>query len=236
MDALDLLYRALERSTCARERAHLAATCASLGAHSPEPLAALGAPPEFWVETEAWCAPSSIATLAWRVRRADRGAQHYTRSTLAAACAEPTLWAPTRYAWRGEWHADEAMAVCVAVARYASGSVLPVEAILVRRRDEPRGVRWAGVRGSELVVPDIYELHAMHYSARLPPATLDSALARLGNDAPGSIHALRVMLVAPNDALAGCFLLWRLARAGELYASAATARACAARATGISLS
>jgi hypothetical protein len=234
MDALDILCRALERSTCARERAHLAATTASLGAQST-PLAALGAPPEFWVETDAWCAPSSITAVVWRVRRADPTAQHYTRSTLAAACAEPALWAPTRYAWRGEWHADEAMAVCVAVARYASGAMLPVEAILVRRRDEPLGVRWAGVRGSELVVPDLYELHAMHDSPRLPPATLDTAVSRLGADAPGSIHALRVMLVAPHDALTGCFLLWRLARAGDRFASASTARACAARATGITL-
>jgi hypothetical protein len=127
------------------------------------------------------------------------------------------------------------MAVCVAVARYPTGSVLPVEALLVRRREEPRGVRWTGVRGCELVVPDLYELHAMHDSPRLAPATLDSALASLGHDAPGSIHALRIMLVAPNDALAGCFLLWRLARAGDNFACAASARACAARATGISL-
>jgi hypothetical protein len=121
------------------------------------------------------------------------------------------------------------MAVCVAVARYASGAVLPVEAILVRRSEEPRGVRWAGVRGSELVVPDLLELHAMHDSPRLAPVSIDTALARLGDDAPGSIHALRVMLVAPTDALAGCFLLWRLARAGDRFACAATARAYAAR-------
>jgi hypothetical protein len=104
MEALDILHRALERSaTCgARERAHLAATCASLGALST-PLSSLGAQPELCVDTEAWCAPSSIATLEWRVRRADPRAQHYARSTLAAACADPALWAPARYAWRGEW-------------------------------------------------------------------------------------------------------------------------------------
>jgi hypothetical protein len=225
MDALDLLSRALTRASMgARERAHLEATCASLGAPST-PLDSLGAPPELWVETDAWCAPSSVATLEWRVRRASPDARTYTRSTLAAACSDARLWEPATYAWRGEWVADEAMAVCVAVARYASGTILPVEAILVRRRAESRGVRWAGVRGSELVVPDLYEFHAMHDSPRLAPATLDSALARLGDDAPGTIHALRILLVAPSDALTGCFLLWRLARAGDAFACAATARA-----------
>jgi hypothetical protein len=90
---------------------------------------------------------------------------------------------------------------------------------------------WARTRATS---PSSRTRH-VHVSPRLSPATLDSALTALGDDAPGSIHALRVMLVAPNDALAGCFLLWRLARAGDRFASAATARACAARATGISL-
>ena len=99
----------------------------------------------------------------------------------------------------------------------------------MRRRAEPLGVRWAGVRGSEIVVPDLHELHPMHGSPRLPPASLDASLARLAETAHGSLHALRIMLVAPTDALAGCFLLWRLARAGDRFACAATARAYAAR-------
>lgn len=223
MDALELLHAAVHRPQCERERAHLVATLA--GPDSPlaplAPLAPLGAPPEFWVETDAWAAPSSLASQ-WRVRRP--GELFYTRATLAAACADRSLWAPSEYAWRGEWHADEAMAVCFAVARYPSG-LAPVEARLVRRRAEPLGVRWAGVRGSEIAVPDLHELHAMHCSPRLAPASLDASLARLADSAHGSIHALRIMLVAPTDARAGCFFLWLLAQAGERFASASTVRA-----------
>jgi hypothetical protein len=229
MDALDLLYAAVHRPQCARERAHLGATLAltPLTPLAPlAPLAPLGAPPEFWVETDAWAAPASLEHALWRVRRP--GELLYTRSTLAAACADRALWAPSAYAWRGEWHADEEAAVCIAVASYPTG-LAPVEARLVRRRAEPLGVRWAGVRGSEIVVPDLHELHPMHGSPRLPPASLDASLARLAETAHGSLHALRIMLVAPRDARAGCFFLWVLARAGERFASAATvrARACA---------
>ena len=243
MDGLDLLECAarqndhgphgLHGALAPRAAAHLAATKATGVPVGSPPLSSLGPAPELWIDTAACLAPASIETYEWRVRSVVAQTFYYTRATLAAVCNDASLWAPIRHAWRGTWPADEGVAVCIAVAQYASGPLLPVEVMLVRQRSAPLGVRWAGIPGSEVGAADIadmYELHPMYASPRSPPASLEAALESVRDDAARTMHVTRLLLVAP-DAGAACFFLWRLSRAGERFACAATVRALACRAT-----
>jgi len=241
MDGLDLLECAARYNShgphgphrgvlAPRAAAHLAAIKTTGAACGSPPLSSLGPAPEVWIDTAACLAPASIARYEWRVRSVIAQTFYYSRATLDAVCNDASLWAPIRHAWRGAWPADEGVAVCIAVARYASGPLLPVEVMLVRQRAAPLGVRWAGIPGSEVGAADIYELHPMYASPRSPPASLEAALESVRDGAPRTMHVMRLLLVAP-DAGTACFFLWRLSRAGERFACAATVRALACRAT-----
>jgi hypothetical protein len=240
MDGLDLLECAWQQSMqspigthsalAPRAAAHLAALKAIGVAPGSPSLSSLGPAPDLWIDTEACLAPASIASYEWRVRSAVAPTLYYTRATLAEVCNDPLLWARIRYDWRGSWPADEGVAVCIAIAQYESGPLIPVEAMLVRQRAAPLGVRWAGIPGSEVGAADMYELHPMYDSPRSPLASLEAAIESVRDDAARTMHMLRLLLVAP-DAGAACFFLWRLNRAGVRFACAATIRELAVSST-----